>query len=337
MRSADSSANKHRCNAQHISKIELNRLCIKNCRCDIPLFSIKPLSHSSLFMKLPRLLLVLLLLLGSHLFCTEDSAKKTVLIAILAKDKAHILPHYLQCIERLDYDKKLITIYINTNNNSDNTKEVLQNWMESRKSQYKAIHFENREYESLPNTRPHEWINERFKVLGAIRNKSMKKAKECDCDYYFVVDCDNFITPQTLSTLIKEDKPIIAPMLKPIPEEGDFYSNFFCDVNEYGYYKPHPDYYDIFLRKKIGTFKAPVVHCTYLIKSEYIDKLTYVDGSDDYEFVIFSKSARENNVDQYICNKEDFGTLIHLKDDFTLEDEIKELQAKYPSILQAAK
>ena len=41
------------------------------------------------------------------------------------------------------------------------------------------------------------------------------------------------------------------------------------------------------MRQKVGTFQEPVVHRhPILIKGEFIDKLTYVDGTDDYEFVI---------------------------------------------------
>ena len=60
-----------------------------------------------------------------------------------------------------------------------------------------------------------------------------------------------------------------------------------------------------------GTFEVPVVHCTYLIKADCIKDLTYVDGSNDWEFVIFSRSARNNQIPQYICNKREFGVLIH--------------------------
>ncbi len=253
----------------------------------------------------------------------ENKENKTVLLAILAKNKAHVLPQFLACIENLDYPKHLISLYINTNNNEDNTKEILKDWIREHKNDYQRVIFKGRDLQDVKSTRPHEWTSERFKVLAHIRNQSLQQAKEYKTDYYFVVDCDNFITPDTLKTLIQHDKPIIAPLLKAIPEPHDFYSNFFCAVSPSGYYENHPDYIKILSRQMKGTFKVPVVHCTYLIKSEYLDQLSYSDGSNDYEFVIFSRTARNNNVDQYICNEKNFGVLLHFHQDLTLEEEKK--------------
>jgi hypothetical protein len=253
----------------------------------------------------------------------SDLPNKTVLLAILARNKAHVLPYFLQCINALEYNKKLITVYINTNNNADETEKILEEWAKTKKGEYKEIIFDSHQVQSLAQTNPHDWNAVRFKVLGAIRNKSMSQAKAYGCDYYFVVDCDNFITPCTLKELVMKDKPIIAPMLKAIPNPQDMYSNFFCDISQNGYFKSHPDYAMILHKEKVGTFEEPVVHCTYLVRSDCIDKLTYVDGTNDYEFVIFSRSARNSDVKQYICNEQNFGILLHPADTSTLQEEAK--------------
>jgi len=263
---------------------------------------------------------------SSAMFLVQSSAiaqenQQTVLLAILARNKAHVLPHYLSCIDNLDYDKQLITVYINTNNNTDETLEILQNWTNKNENTYRKIIFENHEIKELPETMPHDWTTQRLKALSIIRDKSLQMAKDFLCDYYFVVDCDNFITPATLKYLTDQNKPIIAPMLTSIPEKNDPYSNFFFDITENGYYKNHAHYWMILAREIIGTIKIPVVHCTYLIKSSYIDKLTYVDGTNDYDFVILSRSARLNKVDQYICNDGDFGVLLHSTSSLTLQEE----------------
>jgi len=259
----------------------------------------------------------------THQWCyaIADMQDKTVLVAILARNKAHVLEEYLTHIENQDYDKKLISVYINTNNNCDRTEEILVEWMNNHRHEYRNIEIENREYQKLDSTDPHVWTPERFHVLAQIRNRSLQKAVEAKSDFYFVVDCDNFIAPCTLKQLIAHDKPIIAPMLVAVPEKNDYYSNYFCAVDAAGYYKQHDDYVPILERSKSGVFKVPVVHCTYLIQSQYLDKLNYLDGSDDYEFVIFSKSARQNGVDQYICNDCDYGTLLHFYDSPNLVEE----------------
>jgi hypothetical protein len=273
----------------------------------------------------PILLLGLLLTLffPQNAIAGED---KTVLLAILARNKAHVLPRFFDCIEALDYNKKAISVYINTNNNDDNTEELLKDWIAKNKNKYKEILIETHNVKNLPSTLPHEWSATRFKVLGKIRNDSMQKAKECGTDYYFVVDCDNFITPCTLKELVAQNKPMIAPLLLPIPEVGDVCSNYFCDINENGYYADHPAYLSIFDRRLLGTFKLPVVHCTYLIRTDCIDKLSYIDGTDDYEFIILSRMARKNNVDQYLCNEKPFGVFAHFFNEVSIEEEDRRLK-----------
>lgn len=265
-------------------------------------------------------------LLNGLTYAAENKEDKTVLLAVLARNKEHTLPKFLKCIDNLDYNKKLVTVYINTNDNEDKTADILEAWIKKNEDQYQSIIYENYSITDNPQTRPHEWNATRFKVLGTIRNKSLQKALECKCDYYFIVDCDNFITPITLKELMSKDKPIIAPLLRPVPEAVDNYSNYFCAITENGYYDDHPEYNEILNKSKTGTFKVPVVHCTYLIKSEYLDKLSYVDETEDYEFVIFSRQARNKHVDQYICNEKEFGTLLHFHTDLTLEEEKKRFE-----------
>jgi hypothetical protein len=261
--------------------------------------------------------------IGMTLYSGED---KTVLLAILARDKEHCLPSYLKCIDDLEYDKKKITLYINTNNNQDRTKELLMDWVLKNEKLYAKVLFDCHEIKDFNKINPHQWSSKMFSILATIRNKSMQKALDEKCDYYFVVDCDNFIKPFTLKVLMEKNKPIIAPMLKSIPNPRDSYSNYFCEIDKNGYYKAHPDYLPILNRKKVGTFEAPVVHCTYLIESKYIEKLGYIDGTKDYEFVIFSRGARKNQIKQYICNEKEFGSLIHFGDgEKTLEQEKKML------------
>ena len=202
---------------------------------------------------------------------------KKVLIAILAKNnKAHFLPQYLQSIENLDYNKKLIVVYIRTNNNTDDTQKILAEWAEKHRPEYLDIIFEDEDVKNAELSDPHHWSKDRLKLLATIRNRSLEKAKEYKTDFYFVADCDNFVLPHTLRYLIHKDKPIIAPMLRSMPRNEDPYCNYFCEIDDNGYYRGDPDYYKILNRSLLGTFKVPLVHCTYLIKTENLERLNYL-------------------------------------------------------------
>lgn len=254
-----------------------------------------------------------------------SKVNKSVLLAILAKNKAHMLPKYLESIDNLDYDKKLIVVYIRTNNNKDDTRDLLADWVEKHRSEYQEVIFEDEDIDQATASNPHQWSNERLKLLAEIRNRSLEKAKEYKTDFYFVADCDNFVHPHTLKYLVQKDKPMIAPMLRSMPRKGDPYSNFFADVDARGYWKTDSDFYKILNGAAIGTFKVPLVHCTYLIKTEYLDRLNYMDDTSDMEFVIISRLARKYGIDQFICNEREFGTLYHPYNyGLTLEEEIKD-------------
>ena len=52
-----------------------------------------------------------------------------------------------------------------------------------------------------------------------------------------------------------------------------------------------------------------VVHCTYLIRREVLDKILYQDGTEDYEYVIFSRNLRNLGIQQYLDNRKIYGYL----------------------------
>lgn len=282
-------------------------------------------------------LLGFLVCLSTCITCQAGAANaegsKHVLLAILARNKAHILPLYLSSIENLQYEKKDITVYINTNNNEDETREILEEWITKKGSLYRKIIFESHEVPNLSCPGPNEWTCDRLHALALIRNKSLSIAKEERCDYYFVIDCDNFVIPSTLADLVAKDLPIVAPMLRTIPEPGDINSNFFYEVTETGYFKGFPnEYFDILNRAKIGTFKMPLVQCTYLIKCDYLDKLSYTDDTQAFEFIIFSRTARKNRVGQYICNEKFYGYNVNYYKKLSLTEEKISFQRLIPKI-----
>jgi len=259
---------------------------------------------------------------------------KTVFLAILARNKAHALPKFLKSIEDLDYDKKAITLYINTNNNIDETEEVLKTWAAKHQSQYRNIIFESHHVQSLENDQslPHDWNLTRFQALAKIRNQSLKKAIEDGADYYFVIDCDVFINPKTLKILMSKQKPIIAPMMRTYPANL-IASTYWSDLLDNGWPTCSPFYFQILNRDIRGTFPVPLVHCVYLIESKYLPYLNYLSDAQLPEFMIFSQSARKAEVQQYICNEEDFG-IVYFEDQFiSLEDEKNSFQQLFCSEL----
>lgn len=240
------------------------------------------------------------------LFILPVSAdNRPVTIAILAKDKAHTLPLYLMCLENQTFPKKNTYLYIRTNNNTDETEQILRNWVEGVKDQYLGIYFDACNVkEPVQDFGQHEWNSIRFKVLGRIRQESMDWA-HAHGSHYFVIDCDNFIFPHTLEALVSVNLPIIAPLLY----SNNAYSNFHSKIDENGYHLPCPNYLPILNREIKGLIELPVVHCTYLVRYEYLSLMTYDDESYRYEYVIFSDNARKKGIPQYLDTREVYGNL----------------------------
>jgi hypothetical protein len=230
-----------------------------------------------------------------------------VLVAILAKQKEPSLPLYLECIEALDYPKSSIVLHIRTNNNTDRTEQILRDWVARVGHLYAAVEFDASDVDDrIEVFGEHEWNATRFRVLGRIRQRSLRRALELDCEFYFVADVDNFIRRATLRELVALDLPIVAPLLRSITP-GRFYSNYHAEIDAAGYYKSCDQYLWILARQVLGVVEVPVVHCTYLVRSDVISTLAYEDESDRHEYVVFSDSARKAGIPQYLDNRQVYG------------------------------
>jgi hypothetical protein len=263
---------------------------------------------------------------------TSTSARATVLIAILAKDKAYSLPLYLDLILKSDYPKEYIGLYIRSNNNNDNTITILKDWTDQHRQQYIEIYEDySNVKEKVGQYKEHEWNATRFKVLANIRQKSLDYAYDRGYDYYFVVDCDNFIHPETLPHLISLNKDIVGPFLRK--DTLDYYSNYHHCVDDNGYFS-HCGHYEEILNQKIkGQIQVDVIHCTYLISRDCIPKISYIDQTGRYEYVIFSDSCRRNNVDQWIDNTRIWGYLTFYNIDTFDPAKIAEMLKLWPPYL----
>ncbi|KAL7828970.1 hypothetical protein SRHO_G00326040 [Serrasalmus rhombeus] len=275
-------------------------------------------------------LAVLSSLLSVSLLFPEESPllKPKVLIAILARNAAHSLPHYLGCIERLDYPKERIAIWAATDHNMDNTTAMLREWLKAAQSRYHYVEWrpmeEPRSY--TDEWGPKHWPPSRFNHLMKLRQAALKAARERWADYILFADSDNLLTnPRVLDLMMAENLTLVAPML----ESRSLYSNFWCGITPQGYYKRTPDYQPIREWKRLGCFAVPMVHSTFLLdlrRSSSIS-LTFYPPHPDYswafdDIMVFAFSARQADVQMHVCNREHYGFLpIPLKAHQSVEDE----------------
>lgn len=240
----------------------------------------------------------------------------SVMVAILARNKAFVLAPYLETILGIEYPKDRLHLWIRTNDNQDDTAAILTEWVRLHGAKYASVTFDASPLSSdtvtdkdgnppLPNT--HEWTQARFKLLGAIRQASLDATLEKNCDFYYVADVDNFVAGEWLREGININLPIVAPLLGCTG--NSYYANMHAAVSADGMFAEDPFYHAICDRKIKGIIDVPVVHCTYLVRADVIPELRYDDGTGRYEYAIFSDSARKAGVQQYIDNRRFWGVL----------------------------
>jgi hypothetical protein len=233
-----------------------------------------------------------------------------VFVAILAKQKEKMLPAWLHSLSQWDYPKHRMILFVRSNNNTDNTVSILKEWSATNRESYRLLLEDYTDvYAPVQNFGVHEWNDVRFKVLGDIRQFSVELASHARADFYWVVDVDNFVLPHTLRTMVNHNLPVVAPLLHIADPASTAYSNYHFAIDDRGYYIDDPKYYQILNQEIKGLIVCPVVHCTYLIRADVFSLIKYVDGTDDYEYVIFSRNLRARGIPQYLDNQHVYGYL----------------------------
>lgn len=142
---------------------------------------------------------------------------KKILIANGIHNRDWILPHYLQHIYNLNYDKKLIDIYWIINNclPTDTSAQILQEFQEKHKDEYNSIYIEIINSKDKVKDERTSNIRETFtyKWLSYIRNLLLDKCVELDCDYFANIDCDILVPPNLLLDLVGTNQKISASLI----------------------------------------------------------------------------------------------------------------------------
>ncbi|KAM5184102.1 inactive glycosyltransferase 25 family member 3 isoform 1-T1 [Callospermophilus lateralis] len=275
-------------------------------------------------------LLGLLLLLGLRLQAAgiAETPLPTVVLAILARNAEHSLPHYLGALERLDYPRARVALWCATDHNMDNTTEMLQEWLAAVGSDYAAVFWrpeeESRSYPSEEG--PKHWTKERHQFLMELKQEALTFARNWGADYVLFADTDNILTNnQTLRLLVEKGLPVVAPML----DSQTYYSNFWCGITPQGYYRRTAEYFPTKNRQRRGCFRVPMVHSTFLLslRAEGTSQFAFYPPHPNYtwpfdDIIVFAYACQAAGVSVHVCNEQRYGYMnVGVKSHQTLEDE----------------
>ncbi|XP_061605177.1 procollagen galactosyltransferase 1 [Phyllopteryx taeniolatus] len=270
-----------------------------------------------------------------------------VVLALICRNSEHSLPYVLGAVERLDYPKERIAVWVATDHNEDNTTAILRDWLVNVQNLYHYVEWrpkeEPRHYEDEEG--PKGWPDPRYEHVMKLRQVALESAREMWADYFMLMDCDNLLTnTNVLWSLMSENKTVIAPML----DSRAAYSNFWCGMTSQGYYKRTPAYMPMRKRVRKGCFAVPMVHSTFLIdlRKEASRQLAFHPPHPEYnwaydDIIVFAYSARMADVQMFVSNRETYGYIpVPLRAHNTLQDEVEsfmhillEANVRHPPVL----
>lgn len=289
------------------------------------------------------------LLLASVLLCISGQDEEdyqeppTILVALLVRNKAHTLPMFLSYLEQQDYPKKRIAFWLRCDHSSDDSIDLLRQWLNESGDLYHSVSyvFDPDEQSYANESSPYEWPASRFKHLIALKEEAFQYGRDIWADFVFFLDADVLLTSKdSLNVLTRLQLPIVAPML--ISES--LYSNFWCGMTEDYYYRRTDEYKEIYHARKIGSFPVPMVHTAVLVNMNHkaVRNLTFdrnklvemqksrqqepiYDGPAD-DIIVFAISANSSGIPLHICNDITFGYILQpLEPGDTLEQDLQQL------------
>lgn len=256
------------------------------------------------------------ILQSAQIFC-DNFKKPTILIGILVRNKAHTLPYFLSFLENLEYPKNRISLWIRSDNNIDDSIEILKKWIEAEKPKYHDVDFlfDEKSNGFADETGIADWSASRFSHVIKLREEAMNHARKMWADFIFMIDADIFLTnPKTLDDLVSKNLTIVAPLLK----SDGMYSNFWAGMTQDYYYVRTEQYRPILKGETSGCFQVPMVHSAVLIdlRKEASNHLTYSSKNlDNYDgpvddIITFALVANRSEVPMHVCNDKNYGFLV---------------------------
>ncbi|XP_066546669.1 procollagen-lysine,2-oxoglutarate 5-dioxygenase 1 isoform X2 [Amia ocellicauda] len=237
--------------------------------------------------------------------CDEDQRPLTgvkeadyplVLIGIFIQQPTPFVTVFFERLLNLKYPKDRLKLFIY--NHEPHHEKHVKSFLEVHGSEYRAVKVVGPE---------EELDTAQSRNLGADVCR-----QDVDCEYYFSVDVEVVLkNPNTLTILIEQNKPIIAPL---IGRPGKLWSNFWGALSADGYYARSEDYVDIVQGRRVGVWNVPYITSLYLIKgsvlkTELSEKDLFNSANLDADMA-FCHTVRNQGVFMYITNRHQFGRIL---------------------------
>lgn len=143
-----------------------------------------------------------------------------VAIGCVVRNRAWILPEYLQAIENIPFDNKEY-IFLE-NNSTDETFAILESFVHLQSALTKKVWMGKTDRPSAPGYRRNEYHVNGYEYLASLRNLFLLMFYITKADYLLSIDSDIIVPPNILEELLvlADTKTIVAAAISNIPEKS---------------------------------------------------------------------------------------------------------------------
>lgn len=209
-----------------------------------------------------------------------------IAIGAPVRNRAWILPDYLQSLIRLEYENRIFLFL--ENDSSDDTTLILQEFCNGepnrilKSASTGSAHWDHGDYA----------INQ-YENLAKIRNEFIEMFLKTDADYMLSIDSDVIVPPDILSRLMQhaDERTIVGAAISNIPGhplDGSTPGNFMIERNGM---MVHPNPYPL-----SGLMNVDVIGAVYLIPRKALELGVQYAPHQQGEDIAFCISAREKGI-----------------------------------------
>lgn len=138
-----------------------------------------------------------------------------VMIGCPLRDRAWVLPRYLDCLQKLDKSQCQVQYAFIINDCSDHSPRILAGFAHEQPELVKLI---EKNYNAPGGYRRGQY---NFGRLAELRNLLLNVFLQSDCDYLFSLDSDILVPADTLTQLLSDDCDIVSALVCNGHEIGD--------------------------------------------------------------------------------------------------------------------
>ena len=153
--------------------------------------------------------------------------KPIVLIGCPAQNRQDCIADYLKHIYELAYPKDRIILSFFVNNSTDRTGEIIQDFLNVHKDEYKAVKYHEGKVLKGRQDNQTRLTRRDYNLFAVVRNTFLRKIKPFDFDYFFSVDSDVLLNPDDLNQLLSHKKDVVSAVLfNGVKDNIDYYNIF---------------------------------------------------------------------------------------------------------------